>query len=199
MQRNVNVLQMSNYSIDFHGLSLGEHYFEFKVDDDFFARYEGVIIHAGEGVVSVRLQKHSTMMELFFTISANVEVECDRCLEDFRIPVLFEGNLIVKISHEKGEYDGDVMWIDPSEDSLDLAQYIYESIVLSLPFQLVHPNIKDCNQDMINRFHIVSQEEIEAIEHAEHNTPFESLGEMKNALVEKYSAPQGQTKKSKKR
>lgn len=178
MQQNVNAPQDGTYTIDFQGLSLDTHYFDFKVDDALFARYDNVIVLGGAAEVAIELHKHSSMMELFVTISGKVEVQCDRCLENFMTDVFFEGELVVRISQDKGEYDGDIMWIDPSDDRLDLTQYIYESIVLSLPMQLVHPSLDLCNQDMIQRFSIMTPQEIEKIEKAEANTPLEALGEM---------------------
>ena len=62
------------------------------------------------------------------------------------------------------DYDGEVMWISPAEGEVSLAQYIYESIVLSLPYQRVHPE-GECDADMLHRFRIVSQEEFSQIEH----------------------------------
>lgn len=178
MQQNVNAPKEGIYTIDFQGLSLDTHYFDFKVDDTLFALYDNAIVHGGSAEVAIELRKHSSMMELFVTIAGKVEVQCDRCLENFMTDVFFEGELVVRISHQQGEYDGDIMWIAPSDERLDLTQYIYESIVLSLPFQLVHPSLDQCNQDMIHRFSIVSPEEIERIEKAEANTPLEALGEM---------------------
>ena len=51
----------------------------------------------------------------------------------------------------------------PGEEQVDLAQYIYESIVLSLPYQRVHPE-GECNPEMLERFRIVSDREFSAIE-----------------------------------
>ena len=51
------------------------------------------------------------------------------------------------------------------EDRVELAQYIYESIVLSLPYQRVHPE-GECNPEMLERFRIVSDREFASIEAA---------------------------------
>lgn len=56
------------------------------------------------------------------------------------------------------------MWISPSEPEVSLAQYIYESVVLSLPYQRVHAE-GECDADMLRRFRIVSEEEFSQIEH----------------------------------
>ena len=81
------------------------------------------------------------------------------------MPIDFEGQLVVKFSDEVHEYDGEVMWMLPGEDRVELAQYIYESIVLSLPYQRVHPEV-DCNPEMLERFRIVSDREFASIEAA---------------------------------
>lgn len=79
------------------------------------------------------------------------------------MPIHYEGQLLVKFSDEVHEYDGEVMWLLPMEDEVDLTQYIYESIVLALPYQRVHPD-GECNPDMLERFRIVSDEEFGRLE-----------------------------------
>ena len=109
------------------------------------------------------LERAETLLALDVRITGHVVVACDRCLEDCRIPVDFEGRLMVRFSEEEHEYDGEVLWLVPGEDEVDLAQYIYESIVLSLPYQRVHPE-GECDPDMLGRFRIVSDEEFASIE-----------------------------------
>ncbi len=157
---------LNRYKIVFNGLSLGEHAYRFRVDDDFWAAFEGSEIGRGTADVEVSLLRAASMLTLDFMIEAQVWVACDRCLEEFQLPVRYEGTLYVKFSEEEqGESDGEVMWIAPGEGELNLAQYIYESISLSLPYQRVHPTDKNgkstCNPDMLKRFKIVSDEEFE--------------------------------------
>ena len=94
----------------------------------------------------VRLDRAETQLVIDVRITGHVVVECDRCLEDCRIPVDYDGRLLVRFSDEEREYDGDVLWLSPVEDEVDLMQYIYESIVLSLPYQRVHPE-GECNPE----------------------------------------------------
>lgn len=185
------------YKIDFHGLKAGETYtYDFPVDDRFFERWPESEISRGTGRAVVEVVKHASMMELSVTIDAEVMLTCDRCLDEFLYPVHFEGHPVVKISASipEGEQysgdahraannsDGEVLWISPAEDSLDLGQYIYESIMLSLPFQRVHPDIEDCNPDMLGRFRIVTESEFDALAHADEpqgQTPFSALAGLK--------------------
>jgi len=93
------------------------------------------------------------------------EVTCDRCLEEFMMPVDYTGTLQVKFAEVAPESDGDIIWLHPVEGELPLAQYIYESIVLSLPFQRVHPDGEDgrpgCDPEMLKHFRIVSGDEFD--------------------------------------
>lgn len=152
-----------SYSIAFKGLKNGIHTFDFDVDGSLFEAYGSTEIKGGSCKVHVVLDRAETMLAVDTTIDGAVIVECDRCLEDCEVPVHFAGRLLVKFSDEADDYDGEVMWIAPSVGEIDLTQYIYESIVLSLPYQRVHPE-GQCDPAMLERFRIVSEPEFAAIE-----------------------------------
>lgn len=156
---------IKRYSIAYKGLKPGTHTFEFKVDKSLFETFESVEIRDGACEVKVSLVRSETMLNVAVTISGSVVVPCDRCLEDCTIPVSFEGVLLVKFSNEIREYDGEVMWLSPAEGEVNLAQYIYESIILSLPYQRVHPD-GECDSEMLRHLSIVTNEEFAAIEAA---------------------------------
>ena len=159
------------YSIAYRGLKNGTHEFRFEVGKPLFEAFESSEIKDGRCVVEVTLERGETMLTADVRITGHVVVACDRCLEDCRIPIDFEGQLLVKFSDEPREYDGEVLWLLPGEE-VDLSQYIYESIVLSLPYQRVHPE-GECDPEMLKRFRIVSDEEFSAIENRaeEHAVP----------------------------
>ncbi|MEG1611638.1 MAG: DUF177 domain-containing protein [Alistipes sp.] len=157
------------YSIAYKGLKNGLHPFDFQVDGELFRFYESPEIKDGACNVHVELNRSESMLEVDVVIDGSVVVACDRCLDDCDVPVHFDGRLVVKFSDEVDEYDGEVMWISPSASEVDLTQYIYESIVLSLPYQRVHPEGM-CDPEMLAHFKIVSDAEFAAIEaqlHAE--------------------------------
>lgn len=144
----------NRYNIAYKGLSIGEHHFSFEVDDALFKAYENSEILGGKATVEIDLVKGGTVMNLNVVIKGEVSVECDRCLEPVTLPIDYDGDLVVRFSEHEQESDGDIMWVNPAEGELHLAQYIYESIVLNLPYQRVHPNIKDCNPEMVKNFKI---------------------------------------------
>lgn len=152
-----------SYSIVFQGLSAGRHEFRFEVGKGLFEEFQSTEIKDGKCDVEVALERSDAHLELEIRITGHVIVACDRCLEDCRIPIDFEGRLPVRFSDEVHEWDGEVLWLLPGENSIDLSQYVYESIVLSLPYQRVHPE-GECNPEMLERFRIVSDREFSAIE-----------------------------------
>ena len=139
------------YSIAYKGLKNGLHEVDFDVDGALFKAYESKEIKDGRCKVHVDIDKSDTQLILDVTIDGHVVCECDRCLEDCTIPVHFDGRLTVFVSDHQGEYDGDNMWVSPDEEDINLMQYIYESIVLSLPYRRVHPD-GECDPDMMVRF-----------------------------------------------
>lgn len=139
------------YSIAYKGLKNGLHEVDFDVDGALFKAYESKEIKDGRCKVHVGIDKSDTQLILDVTIDGHVVCECDRCLEDCTIPVHFDGRLTVFVSDHQGEYDGDYMWVSPDEEDINLMQYIYESIVLSLPYRRVHPD-GECDPDMMARF-----------------------------------------------
>ena len=155
--------QLKNYKIAFRGLKNGDHDFNFVISDALFEAYENPEVKGGKGEARVRLNRSETQLVLDVEIEAEVIVPCDRCLEDCPIAVDYEGRLVVKFSDEELEYDGEVMWLYPGESEVDLSHYIYESIILSLPYQRVHEE-GQCDPSMIARFTIGSEEELQAIE-----------------------------------
>lgn len=151
------------YSIAYKGLKNGRHDFTFKVGRELFEAFGSSEIRDGDCEAAVALVRSETMLELEVAINGYVVVACDRCLEDCRVPIDFEGSLLVKFADEIRDYDGEVLWLSPAESEVDLSQYIYESIVLSLPYQRVHPE-GECDPEMLRRFRIVSGEEFAALE-----------------------------------
>ena len=159
---------LREYIIPFKGLKNGDYDYSFPVDGALFQAFESAEIKDGKAVADVAMTKGDTALQLRVTICGEVVVECDRCLEDCTLPVRFSGELEVRFSEQGEEFDGETMWLEPGERELDLAQYIYESVVLSLPYQRVHPAGPDgeptCDPQMLSRFRIVTEQEFERIE-----------------------------------
>ena len=147
--------QLSKYRIVYQGLSEGLYEFDFEIDDLFFEGLEYSDIKKGGLKVKVYLNKKSTFLELDFQIDGYVELICDRCLDEYKQPVNYEGKLYVKFSEKEDELADDVICLLPTDNELDISHYIYESINLSIPLKRVHPDDENgngtCNPEMLEK------------------------------------------------
>lgn len=144
------------YTIQFVSLSLGEHKFEFTVTDKFFENLDYSEIKQGNIQVNVNLLKQSQMMVLQFEISGTVKMVCDLCATDFDLPIEGSYKLIVKVGgNDNTNEDDDIITIGTNEHQLELSQFIYEYIALSLPIKRTHPLDKKgkptCNKEMLKK------------------------------------------------
>jgi len=146
---------INKYRIAYQGLSVGLHEFDFDINDKFFESIEYSEITKGQLTAKVLVNKLSQMLELTIKINGTIEVCCDRCLEDFNLPISFSGILFVKFSGSEEDLDDNVICLSPEENEINLAHYIYESINLSIPLKRVHPLNKSgksqCNPEMIKK------------------------------------------------
>ncbi len=159
---------LDDFTIPVKGLSAGSHDFTFEVDRRFFDAAGGSLITGGEARVEVKAAKTAGGLALDFHITGRAEVECDRCLEPLTLPVDYSGVLTVRAAEGREEdYDGEVMWIGGNQTEVNVAQYIYESICLSLPMTRVHGQDENgvslCDPDMLARFSIVSAEQFDGM------------------------------------
>ncbi|PKP39509.1 MAG: DNA-binding protein [Bacteroidetes bacterium HGW-Bacteroidetes-15] len=156
---------LSRYIVQFKGLNIGKHIFRFDVDNAFFEQFEGSEISKGDLNVSVVINKHSTMLEIDFDIDGDVEVLCDRCLDPFTIPTSYEGKLFVRISDSipQDETFDDIWYVNSNEHEINLSQYIYESICLSLPIKRFHGILNtseaECDRTMLEKLNQLSASE----------------------------------------
>jgi uncharacterized metal-binding protein YceD (DUF177 family) len=147
-----------HYTIQFSSLPVGKHEFIFKIKDPFFEQFENSEIRKGEFTVHVEMQKHTTMLVLGFKIKGKAVVECDRCGEEFKLPLTGEQNLIVKLGGEEIDDSDDIVAIASSSNELDVSQFIYEDIILALPLRRTHSGRgkNACNPEVIKKLEQVS-------------------------------------------
>jgi uncharacterized protein len=129
------------YIIQFVGLSMGTHSFEYSISNKFFEDLDYSEIKQGNIQAKLELLKQSNMMILQFEISGTIKLNCDRCTEEFDLPISGNYKLIVKVGgSDTGNEDDDIITVAANEHELDLSQYLYEYIILSVPIKRVHPD-----------------------------------------------------------
>ncbi|MFV8374826.1 YceD family protein [Flavobacterium sp. LB1P62] len=131
------------YLIPFVGLKLGKHQFEYQISNAFFEIFDYNEFQNSDIKVNVVLEKKSTMLELSLKHKGTVNVPCDLTSEDFDLPVKGKMKLIVRFGEMYNSDNEELLILPHGEFEVDIAQYIYEMIVLSVPLRRVHPGIKD--------------------------------------------------------
>jgi uncharacterized protein len=139
---------LRTYEIDVIKLNEGRHTFEFNVDDEFFKFYEATDWVKGSNLtVKVHLNKTASLMEAKFEIEGIVGLTCDRSLEEFDYQLKHEEFMLYKYGQIEQEINEDVMMITRDTPSINVAQLIYEFILLAIPAKKIHPDYLDDEED----------------------------------------------------
>jgi uncharacterized protein len=143
------------YTIPLGGLKEGQHTFDFEIDKAFFEQFDESEVKEGSLVANVVMEKRSTHLDLIISISGNVRICCDRCLEMFLQPVDCENRLLVKFGKTIEDIDPDILSLPFGEQELNLQQHFYEFIILALPIKRVHPKDNKgrstCDPEMLKK------------------------------------------------
>ena len=135
--------KLKMYDISFVGLKQGKHIFDYQIDNSFFESFNYNEFNEVSQKVTVILDKKSNLMELTFTSEGIVNVNCDISNEPFDLPTQGELFLVVKFGEEFNDENDELLILPNGEHTINIAQYIYEMIILSVPVKHIHPNIED--------------------------------------------------------
>ncbi|MBI9040090.1 DUF177 domain-containing protein [Lutibacter sp.] len=134
---------LKEFDISFIGLKEGYHQFEYIINNKFFDFFKYDEFNDSNVKVDLSFLKKATMFELNFQFSGWVEVACDLTNELFHQPIETEIDLIVNFGNEYNDENEELLIIPHSEFKINVAQYIYEAIVLGVPLKRIHPGVED--------------------------------------------------------
>jgi len=141
--------KLAHFTIPYAGLKVGRHELNFEIDDQFFELMEGSPIKKGNFRVILDLDKRHDMGIMIFHITGQTPAVCERCNLDFDLDLESDFRLVLKFGENTDIADDEVMYLPSEKDELNVAQYLYESIVLSMPLIIVHEDTNDCDPDVI--------------------------------------------------
>ncbi|MFK7750900.1 MAG: DUF177 domain-containing protein [Kordia sp.] len=137
------MMVLKDFTIPFIGLKEGKHQFDYQIDNSFFELFEFDEFNETAIKVTLELHKKATMLELTYNALGTVNVNCDVTNEPFEQPVEGNLNLIVKFGNEYNDENEEILIVPHGEYEINVAQYIYEMIVLAVPSKRIHPGIED--------------------------------------------------------
>jgi uncharacterized metal-binding protein YceD (DUF177 family) len=134
---------LKQFNIQFVGLKEGKHLFEYIIDNTFFEAFNYNEFFNSSIKVDLDFVKKSTLFELTFTIKGTVNLPCDTTNEPFDQPIETSSYLVVNFGQEFNDDNEDLLIIPHEVYQFSIAQYIYETIVLSIPTKRIHPKVLD--------------------------------------------------------
>jgi len=137
------MMVQKEFSIPFSGLKQGRHNFEYTIDNAFFESFGYDEFNGANIVLNVALKKMSTMLEFEMEATGTVNVDCDLTSEPYDQPISAELELVVKFGDEYNDDDDDILIVPHGAHQVDIAQYIYEMLVLAVPLKRIHPGVLD--------------------------------------------------------
>ena len=139
---------LQEFEIPFLGLKEGVHDYAFDIDAAFFDSFEYSEVKQGQVHVDVSMERQERMLIFNFSIRGMVELPCDRCLAPIQLQVSGNERLIVKFGREWEEESEEVLIMPETESRIDISSFIYEYIMLMLPYKRVHQEDEETGESL---------------------------------------------------
>lgn len=164
---------LKEYLIQFIGLKDGEHYFEYDIDKAFFEYFEYDEFNDTDVKIKVVLNKKTTLLEVHFEVLGNININCDVTNEPYPQELDNEFDLVVKFGDDYNDENEDILIVPHGEYEINIAQYIYELIVFSIPTKRIHPGVLDgtLDSEILEKLEELSPKQLEDKKENEETDP----------------------------
>lgn len=135
------------FKLPLKSLGAGTHEFEYHLDKQFFVNMESSDIHDADLNVALSVQYNGDIYNLDFHITGEVVLICDRCLDDLRFPIDATYHIVVKYGEDYNDDNDEVLEIPETDNTLNVAYMIKDTVELAIPMKHVHP-LGKCNRQM---------------------------------------------------
>lgn len=145
--------KVKGFSVKFIGLKEGTHNFQFPLSKSFFETFKYSEFNSADINVDLVLVKKSTIIELSLKGTGSVNINCTLTNEPFDYQINSKLNLLVKFGDSYDDENDELLVLPHGSHSIDLDQYFYEMIVLSMPIRNVHPDVENgtIDSEILNR------------------------------------------------
>ncbi|MGP1501139.1 YceD family protein [Bergeyella cardium] len=172
--------KIRNYDIAFVGLKNGKHEFDFEITQAFFELFDTEKEFTAPKLnIKVFLEKHSTFLEFNIQTLGTINLECDITGEEFSYPIDENINILVKFGEDYDDSNEEVITIPHQDYAFNIAQLIYESVMLAVPMKKISPNLSDKDFELLEKFSPTAQNDKEEPE-GEIDPRWEALRKLKN-------------------
>ncbi len=140
-------MKKKEFSVPFSGLKQGKHEFKYVVNKEFFESFGYTEFNDANVNLQVLLNKMSTMLEFELQAEGTINVDCDLTSEPYDQQINSDLELVVKFGEEFNDDDDEILIIPHGEHQVNIAQYVYEMLVLAVPQKRIHPGVEDGTLD----------------------------------------------------
>ncbi len=171
------------YLVFFSNLKEGLHEFDFNINQSFFEEFNFEPDFTEIKLeVHLQLEKKTTFLELFFSIKGSAVFECDLTLEPFEQKIESKFKIIVKFGEEYNDENEEILVIPRNTNEIDVAQYIYEAVILTIPKKRIHPDVLSgkMKSEMLDRLEELHTRTETVTEEDTTDTMWKELKKLKN-------------------
>jgi uncharacterized metal-binding protein YceD (DUF177 family) len=118
-----------------------------NLGEEFFGLFEESLLKKGKLTIIVKAARKYGNIQLLFSIVGAVVLVCDRSMETFNYPIHMERNVTFKLGKENRELTADLYTIEQKNETINIAQHIYDFVSLEVPMKKLHPRF--CNHDLL--------------------------------------------------
>lgn len=137
------MVKQKEFDIPFSGLSQGKHKFDYHIKNTFFESFDYNEFNEADVSIHAKLNVMSTMLELELSATGTVNVNCDITSESYDQDIHSDLELVIKFGDEYNDENDEILIIPHGEHQVNIAQYIYEMLVLAVPLKRIHPGVID--------------------------------------------------------
>ena len=137
------MLFLNQFVINFTGLKEGEHSFQFDLNNKFFEHFDYNDFNSCRLNAEVKVNKKSSLLEFTFISKGIININCHVSNEPFDYSIENKMKLVVKFSSELINDNEELLVLPVGASQLNVAQYLFEMIILSLPIKIIHPGVED--------------------------------------------------------
>ncbi len=144
---DVTVGKFSEFKLPLKGMPIGVQDFEYHLGKQFFVNMESADIRDADLDVKLTVTHKTDYYDLAFAIDGEIVLMCDRCLDDLQFPVDVTYHIVVKYGEDYCDDSDELLIIPESDNHLNVAYMIYDTVSLAIPIKHVHAQGK-CNRAM---------------------------------------------------
>ncbi len=144
--------KFTEFKLPLKSMPVGTQVFDYHLGKQFFVNMESSDIHGADLDVKLTVTHKGDVYDLHFHVTGTVTLLCDRCLDAMLHDVDATYDISVKYGEAYCDDSDTLLEIPESENYLNVAYMLYDTVALTIPIKHVHAPGK-CNKDMNAMLH----------------------------------------------